>query len=692
MTVSRSTAGLILKENCDGPVGGYNDGPCTWDWTWWALNPSYMLAGNSDSSNKAEGTASIHTQTLVGYPIAWWWGYIRKYANVGYGAGRRIHFYQKVANLNIWVPGSEGVGLVVNVGAVDDDFYAKANQDWTWMHGTLTVEGTAILCNYQYIYGGYSHGGDNWIDYIVVTRNDYIRITGLTPGQKVEVYRSSDNTKMDTQTCAGGTTYVDLNILTYPFPVQGHFKIYGTDGSTLIETTSPADVCPGDIWDWTAGNGTLSVASNYGIIYRSAATGTPKTATITANLKTAAGANYPGATIYFSTVLGSVTPASAVTDANGNAGTSLTSTVHALAVVKAQWLGDATVPACSAYCLVHVFYEAEVPDMSKKFQVYVEGVEYAYVPSGSRYTLNEMGVVNDFEVELPAWVSTITPNGLVSIYRKGVQEFAGILKKMNRSLSDAPRVVLSGPDISKLLDDQVVDTKLYSAKSASYIINDLLSSFPCGITAGTLQTNYDSLTITIETEGLRDAIKRICDLVAWTYRVNLNRTLDLAESLTGGNAPIEIVEGDNLTGADRETNYYPVANYIRMKGNGISSTKQDGTKIQEQGLHKLPAYNSSITNQGTLDTACQALLDMKKEAEETIPLECIDETTPGAFGPEDYLTVTSPTLDMAGVYQIRKIERKLEDPNYAALDLENKTREFWELDLTYRRMTKDANV
>jgi hypothetical protein len=83
---------------------------------------------------------------------------------------------------------------------------------------------------------------------------------------------------------------------------------------------------------------------------------------------------------------------------------------------------------------------------------------------------------------------------------------------------------------------------------------------------------------------------------------------------------------------------------------------------------------------------------MKKVEEETIPADVIDTYDPGTFGPEDYVTVTSPTTGLSGLYQIRKIERTLEDPNYAKLDLSNKTKEYWELDLEYRRMTKDASV
>jgi hypothetical protein len=238
----------------------------------------------------------------------------------------------------------------------------------------------------------------------------------------------------------------------------------------------------------------------------------------------------------------------------------------------------------------------------------------------------------------------------------------------------------------------VADTKIYSAKTPQYMINDLLTSFPCGITVGTLGVCAASLTITIETETLQQAIARICELVHWHYRVDLDRKLDFAESFTGGISAAEFEEGVNIIDGEGEENYYPVANWVRMRGNGITSTKQDGTKISEQGLLQMPAFNKTISDQATLDTACQALLDMKKTQEETIPLEAWDQYAPGTFGPEDYVTVTSPTAGLSGTYQIRKIERNLTDAEWVKLDLSNRTKTWWELDEIYRRMTKDVSI
>ena len=677
MPIARTVSGLIYLDDLDDLDG----------WTKVGESPPYSVH-SFDTSDKYSGSA-CSLWSLVscsGYS-----GRLDKQINVGSGNAR----------LQIWHKYSTDATSILRAAKVNLTEYGLHNvsapggsEAWTMHTGIITDSGIqTVTLNYTYIYAG---GGSKYaygrVDRLSIFSSLNIILTGLTPGQKAELYRASDNTKLDTKTCASApATSVTFVILdTEVAPEQMYMKIYATDGATLIEATTSYDVCGGDTWDWTPAAGTLKITVDGDIIYRTAAVGTPKTCNVTANLKTIAGANYPGATIYFTTTLGSLHDASDVTESGGNAHTELTSATYGIATIKANWLGDASVPACSAYYTVHVFYEAEAPDTAKDFQFYIEGIEYAY--DSGRYTQNELGDVNDFEVEIPEWLSTITINGFVNIYRKGTKEFHGILKMPNRSLSDNPRVVLKGPDVSVLLNDSVVDTKIYAAKTPQYIINDLLTSFVCGIYAGSLGSCATTLTITIETESLAKAIPRICDLVNWKYRVNLDRTLDFAESFTGGTAAASFTEGEDLSIVDHQTNYSAVQNYIRMKGSGIYSTKQDGTKIQSQGLHQGTAFNKSISDQATLDAACQAYLDMKKVEEETIPAEVIDEYDPGTFGPEDYITVTSTTTGLSGTYQIRKIERTLEDPNYAKLDLSNKTKEYWELDLEYRRMTKDANV
>ena len=389
---------------------------------------------------------------------------------------------------------------------------------------------------------------------------------------------------------------------------------------------------------------------------------------------------------------GAVSPSSDTTDANGNAHTTLSSltTTFGLAVVKAQWLGDDNVPACSAYVMVHVFYDVEAPDSSVGFQLYIEGYPLEFV--SGKYGMNGQGKPESFEVEIPEWDDNIATFGLVSIYRKGVKEFAGVYTVPDRHLSDAPRVTLRGLDQTFLLIDRVVDLKIYSGKTPAYIINDLLTSFDSGINAGSLESSSDVLTITITSENLLAGIQRVCDAVCWDFRLGLDRTLDLAENFGGLPSGASFTEGVDIFDADVSADYTKIANWVRMVGDGIVSTKQDGTNIMDQGLHQIPAFQNSISSQSTLDTICQALLDLTKNRSETDVLLAYDAYAPGTFNSEDTVTVTAPTVGMAGEYLIKRIERDMTDPNFALLELSNRLAQYWELDESYRRMIKDLSV
>ncbi len=532
-----------------------------------------------------------------------------------------------------------------------------------------------------------------WFDDIVICISEAVTVTGLVQGQKIELYRALGDVKIGEATCGAGATSVDLDVTNEHFPEQMYMKIYGTNGTTLLETTPAYSVCGGDTWEWYASAGTMTLTKGDFIIYRSASGISPSSTAIVANLKTPAGANYPGALIAFSAnAKGSVSPSSDTTDSSGNAHTTMSSltTVFGLAVVKAQWLGDANVPACSAYVVVQVFYDAEVPNSDVGFQLYVQGYPLEFI--SGKYGMNGQGKPESFEVEIPEWDDNLVPFGLVSVYRKGVKEFAGVYLAPDRHLSDAPRVTLSGLDQTFLLVDRVIDLKIYSAKTPAYIINDLLTYCDSGITPGSLESSVDTLTITITSETLLAAIQRVSDGVCWDFRLNLNRTLDLAENFGGLPSGASFTEGIDIFDLDATSDLSRIANWIRMVGDGIVSTKQDGTNILAQGLHQLPSFQTSISLQSTLDIVCQALLDLVKDRSETEALLANDTYNPGTFKPEDTITVTAPSVDMAGGYQIKRIERDMTDANFVLLELSNRLGQYWELDEAYRRMVKDLSI
>ena len=577
--------------------------------------------------------------------------------------------------------------------AREELIYATSGaEDWTLKKYTVILGGMRYLTWWIHLYPVDPFGYENWVDRVVICSTTNITITGLTPGQKIEIYRASDDTKIDEGTCAGGASSVVLDVDAEDFPEQMYLRIYATNGVTLIETSTSYEMCGGDEWEWTADAGTMSLTRDDFVIYRRASDQTPQSTAITANLKTPAGADYPAALITFVAEKGILSPSSDTTDVDGDAHTTLTAltTDFGLAVVKATWLGDENVPACSAYVGVHVFYDAEVPDPNAGFQLYVEGYPLEFV--SGRYGVNAQGKPETIEVEIPEWDSNLVPFGLMTVYRKGVAEFAGVYLVPDRHLSDAPRVSLIGMDLTFLLIDRVVDLKIYNSKTPQYIINDLLTSFDCGITPGALGACAATLTITITSETVLAGIQRVCDAVCWNFRLNLDRTLDLAEIFGGSPSGAAFTEGVDIFDVDATSDYRKIANWIRMVGDGIVSTKQDGTNIMAQGLHQLPSFQTSISSQSTLETACQALLDLLKDSSETETLLANDAYDPGAFKSEDTITVTAPSVEMAGQYQIKRIERDMTDANFVLLELSNRLTQYWELDEAYRRMIKDVSV
>jgi hypothetical protein len=698
--ISRTIAGLYDRCACDTFT----------DWEWGEgypyteeQNETYCALGAGfcfDTAEKVEGTASYR------YGTDMVWGEMRPFLET---PGRTARDYNLGpagggALFRVWVKcagTSSGFFLYDCLSADAYHTYWGGGEELAAQQGVCAwkiVKHTMIEGGNKRIYRTRCQLNESyfdestWWDDIVICKSETVTVTELVEGQKVELYRAIDSVKIDDATCAAGQTSVDLDIADEHFPEQMYMKVYGTNGTTLLETTASYSICGGDAWEWYAEAGTMTLTRDDFLIYRIASGVLPKSTSIVANLKTPAGANYPNALITFSAVKGTVSPSSDTTDSNGNAHTTLNSltTVFGLAVVKAQWLGDANVPACSTYIVVHVFYDAEAPDADVGFQLYVEGYPLEFV--SGKYGMNGQGTAESFEVEIPEWDDNITPFGLVSIYRKGMKEFAGVYLTPDRHLSDAPRVTLRGLDQTFLLIDRVVDLKIYSGKTPAYIVNDLLTCFDSGINPGSLESSSDTLTITITSETLLAGIQRVCDAVCWDFRMNLDRTVDIAENFSGLPSGASFTEGIDIFDLDATSDLSKIANWIRMVGDGIVSTKQDGTNIMAQGMHQLPSFQTSISSQSTLDIACQALLDLLKDCSETEVLLAYDAYAPGTFDPEDTMTVTAPSVDMAGEYQIKRIERDMTDANFVLLELSNRLGQYWELDETYRRMIKDLSV
>jgi hypothetical protein len=666
MPISRTVSGLKIEYACDDYV---SEG-------WLPYSDGGHIESN-DTSDKKEGAASIkiHGEQSY-YPSGTTYFYFELTTGVLLTPGWRVH---------IWHKASPGSGCTLNwafqymarLGVPPwneyHDLFTKAGSEaWTMKAGDVPADASPY---YSYIKskhlasGSYTKSFDAWIDHFVVSTTRHLTVSGLTPGQKVKLHRSSDNSLLDTQTCAGGATSVTFDIDAEDYPLYLYMKIYATDGATLIETTPSYRMCGGDTWAWTAPVGTLDIDSTAFVIHRTASSGTPKSADITATLTTPGGAPYPGVTIYFTTSRGTVSPASDVTDANGQAQTTLTSNTHGIAVVKANWPGDASVPAAVGFRTHHVFYDEESGDSEKKFQLFVEGYPLSY--SEGSYSLAQTGEPQEWLVRIKEWDENITKRGLVSIYRKGVLEFSGILLVPTRPMNDNPRITIGGIDSKGLLLDRVVTLKDYSAKTLSYIASDLLTSYQCGISLGGLGDYPVPFSITFADQYLLDSVVHLCDVIGWLYRINADRTLDIKPSL-GATKAVEFGQGVNLFGADHMENLTQVCNALRMRGNeDLVSTQTDSSSIDEIGVVDGVAFEKSITVQDTLDLAAVSELDRRVSGAVQITGYVKDTYDVGSWGPDDWVTITAAENELSGLYKVVKITRDMKDPNYAYVEFQN---------------------
>jgi hypothetical protein len=263
MPITKTISGLVLIDELDSIVGWTKDG--TGD-----------LSTDTATKHSGIGSQERHITSAQGGG-AW-------KANMP-GNSYRIHIWHKLTWQDstssgncypiAWGVPLSGVVWLDDLNAVSCNGGGYPNHDWMMHRGTLFSDATHTMLLhcliYQTIPPGYGDSGgphESWIDRLVISTTKNLTVTGLTPGQKVEVYRSSDDALMGTQTCAGDASSVIFDIDIYDYPLQCYMKVTGTDSATVIDTTPSYEMCGGDTWSWTGPWATITVTSATDIIYR----------------------------------------------------------------------------------------------------------------------------------------------------------------------------------------------------------------------------------------------------------------------------------------------------------------------------------------------------------------------------------------------------------------------------------------
>jgi len=213
---------------------------------------------------------------------------------------------------------------------------------------SLTVTGSQVMVlSFDNPYGpdGTINMAVYWSN-IVIMADSYIKVKNILYGQKVELYDSAGVLQrsiiqpVDKQ----DIVWEVASLITGSNGLFGYFKIYDSDGTTLLYTTTTTNIFGGDEWTWYPNQSQMDIVTDQTLIYRQGSGISPGSANITITLKDKqTGARLGSRAINWSTTLGTVNPTSNVTldqvDAVGgttSSGTFNTGIVYAFPIVASK--------------------------------------------------------------------------------------------------------------------------------------------------------------------------------------------------------------------------------------------------------------------------------------------------------------------------------------------------------------------
>jgi hypothetical protein len=533
-----------------------------------------------------------------------------------------------------------------------------------------------------------------WDDLIIML-DKIITIESLQGGQKVELYNAGGGL-LATMACPGPGINVTTDVsglFNTAYGFSGYFKIYDTDGTTLLYTTPTWTIWGGDLYQWIPNQSALAVSTNYTQIYRTGSGLSPTTATVTATLtNNDTGAPVSGKTVTFTPNLGTVSPTSGTTDGNGNVSTTYTAgAASGLGGVRADFAGDATYAASQIQQLIDIYFTTVVVDATKDFQAFVEGQEL--VISAGHYQLAADFIPQAFTVSSPVLGAAVGGWWYIQIYRLGVAEFGGRILTRERVSGPNPMLTITGVD-EKIMLQRRVANKVYLDEPKS-IINDLLTRFPCGVTAGAISTYGSVISLPATYTNLFDALTQIANITGWKFRLNANRTLDFAPTF-GVVQAITIQSPGTEATATRKEDWTKIDSKVYVVGSAAAASlvgvASNATTALTYGLIEESFLEKNLTAQGTVNLRAQQLLSTRTGVLETVPVDWIDSNPTGTYNVFDIVTVVDSELGLNGGYAIATLQRDLTDAYRALLNLTNRVLTIANLLQDIRKNVQDLGV
>jgi len=586
------------------------------------------------------------------------------------------------------------VDVQAETASLDNGFFDK-----TWLSipggetGTKTVE--LKIRNASASALDMKNAEHLWDDLIAML-DTTITIKGLLGGQKVELYDSGGSLRKS-GTCPGTGVDVVLTgidaLFSTAYGFSGYFKVYDTDGLTLLYTSATEGRWGGDVYTWLPNESKCDITTDHTMIYRAGSGLSPTNCTVTVTLTDkSTQAKLTGKTIHWTGNLGSCNPTSNETDGNGQASTTFSAGANpGLGGVRGNFEGDATYGPSAEQQLIDIYYDALTPDASKDFQFWIAGQE-AVVGSGN-YKVASDFKPQSFSFTTPLMSLSVSGWWAIEIYRKGVREFIGRIFTRYRQGGSNPQLTLTGVDEIIMLQRRVAN-KAYTDEP-KLIIEDLLTRYPCGVTAGTIATYGATIKLEAVYENLYDALVQIARDTGWKFRLNPDRTLDYGPSF-GVTRDITIAIGKNAVQTSHTEDWTQIDTkvYVIGAGSGASlvSTAEDPAGQLTYGLIEEPFLEKNISEQGTLDLRAQEILSQHNQVKETMGVDWTDLLATGAYMPHDKLTVTNPNAGLSGTYIVKSISRDLSNAEKASLELTNRLDTIADALQSIRKDVKDLGV
>jgi hypothetical protein len=646
-TLTQTTVGLIYKQSFEG-----------------TFNPTIERSNSNQSAaiygGGVDGSKYYEIDTEEGYHLSASWS-----ADLGSSPVKYIGVWQ-----NGFAYGGYGALYVGSTETHSKGWSYPGSQAFTW-GGWVNISsknGTQTLKMYGSGGDGtpyhYSEAG---FDCIVILSGLSITVTNLQTGQKIEIYKA-DDTLVGSATVGGGQTSVSIDVSSITIqPFAGYIKVYDINGSTLLYTLPTQNLSGGDSFSWSWGASYMTGPATSLRIYKQGGGGSPQSQSITVTLKSLLDDSpIQDKTITFTTSLGSVSPSSASTDSNGQASTTLTSgSTHGWAVVKASWVGDGNAGPSSCFVEVAVYDAPDSGDSSKGYQLFIQGIEYAYT-SGS-YTKVIDFQPQRFDIELAEVEASVDGALEIIIYHRGVKDFVGRILQITRTADK--RMKLTGLSNHWKLTRRLAN-KSYTG-DPNVTINDLLVRYPAGVSAGTIGMFGNNIPITFSWDSLLAAIQRLLDLTGWKARLNVDDTLDFAPTF-GTSPSVTFETGVANIEVVRETDYSRVNTRTILIGSPstLVSDYSAPTGAAVYGHVEQMFSDKNVTTQAALDLEDQQILAACVNAIERISGNFIDLSyAADLYDIFDSVIVIDTEMGLSGEYQIVALTRDMTDKGSVSLEL-----------------------